>query len=287
MKEIVVLSGKGGAGKTSITAAMFALTPSALAVDADVDAADLALLVGGSRIHGEIHLGRQVAVLDPETCRSCGRCAKVCAFGAIVMEQGHPKVDPAACEGCGACVQSCSAQALRMQRIATGTWEHRATRWGRLVHARLFPGEENSGRFVAFLREEGRRTAKALGADWIWTDGPPGIGCAAISSLSGADKVLLVVAPGASGLHDAARVLELARQFGIPVDVVGNRSSRQDMLDVQELAQQAGAQFLGAIARDEAFVEAEFSGSPVLETAPPALQEQLRSLCETIRKSIS
>ena len=286
MKEIVVLSGKGGAGKTSITAAMFALTPNALAVDADVDAADLALLIGGSRIHGEIYLGRQVAVLAPESCRNCGRCAKVCAFGAIVMEQGLPKVDPAACEGCGACVQVCPTQVLRMQRIATGTWEHRATQWGRLVHARLFPGEENSGRFVAFLREEGRRTAKALGADWIWTDGPPGIGCAAISSLSGADKVLLVVAPGASGLHDAARVLELARQFGISVDVVGNRSSHEDAEDVQELARQAGARFLGAIPRDQAFVEAEFSAMPVLDLASPELRKRLGALCEEVKETM-
>lgn len=287
MKEIVVLSGKGGAGKTSITAAMFALTPNALAVDADVDAADLAMLLGGSSIHGDIHLGRQISELDPEVCRRCGQCLSACAFGAISMKQGLPQIDPLACEGCGACVQACRKNALRMRKIPIGTWEHRATRWGRLVHARLFPGEENSGRFVAFLREEGHRTAKALGADWIWTDGPPGIGCAAISSLSGADKVLLVVAPGASGIHDAARVLELARQFGIPVDVVGNRSSQQDALDVEELAHQAGARFLGAIPRDDAFVEAEFSGIPVFEAASPQLQKRLAELCEKTKEIAS
>ena len=285
MKEIVVLSGKGGAGKTSITAAMFALTPHSVAVDADVDAADLVLLLGGAVIQGDVHLGRRIAVVDKDRCNGCGRCVSKCNFEALSVENRKLAIDAISCEGCGVCELMCPRGAISMRKVSIGTWHHQATPWGRLLHARLLPGEENSGRFVAFLRQEGRKTAKALGADWIWTDGPPGIGCSAISSLSGADRVLLVVAPGESGRHDAARALELAGQFRIPVDVVGNRTPLEEEPLVAALAQAAGARFLGMIPRDEAFVEAEFDGRPVLERASPELRRQLETLCTKVKEA--
>jgi MinD superfamily P-loop ATPase len=282
MKEIVVLSGKGGAGKTSITAAMFALTPNSIAIDADVDAADLAMLVGSSTIRNHVHMGRTIAVVDPARCNGCGRCERKCNFGALSLENRKLVVDALSCEGCGVCELMCPRGAIRMQSVSIGTWQQAATPFGRLLHARLLPGEENSGKFVAFLRKEGRATAKALGADWIWTDGPPGIGCSAISSLSGADRVLLVVAPGESGRHDALRSLELAKQFRIPVDVVSNRGQGDDGSCVQAMAESAGARYLGAIPRDEAFVDAEFAGTPVLALASETLKEQLETLCKKV-----
>lgn len=282
MKEIVVLSGKGGAGKTSVTAAMFALTPNSLAVDADVDAADLALLTGASTIRHDVYMGRKIAVVDAARCNGCGRCERKCAFGALSIENRRLVIDALSCEGCGVCELMCPRGAIRMQPISIGSWKHAATPFGRLLHARLLPGEENSGKFVAFLRKEGRSTAKALGCDWIWTDGPPGIGCAAISSLSGADRVLLVVAPGESGLHDARRSLELANQFRIPVDVVSNRGKDEDAVAVEAMAASMGARFLGAIPRDEAFVEAEFAGKPVLSFASEDLKQQLETLCKKV-----
>lgn len=286
MKEIVVLSGKGGAGKTSLAASLFASTPRAVAVDADVDAADLELLLGGSRAVSEVWMGRRTARVDPQGCTGCGRCVPACAFGALsIGKERRVVVDESACEGCGVCAVTCRRGAISLEPLAAAVWHRNSTRWGRLFHARLSPGEENSGRLVAFLRRQARDAVLHLGGEWIWTDGPPGIGCAAISSLSGADRALVVVAPGESGHHDARRVLELAAKMRVPADVVGNRTAPGEEGRVEALAREFGARSLGCLPRDPAFVEAEFAGLPVVAMSGTEMVRDLAELAENVRRA--
>ncbi|ADU62956.1 MAG: ATP-binding protein [Pseudodesulfovibrio sp.] len=228
MREIVVISGKGGAGKTSITGAFAHVAENAIICDLDVDAPDLHLLLDPRhKVEHEFHSGNE-AVIDPEACIGCGQCAELCRFDAIAgPDCNHPgiayRVLPFRCEGCKVCVELCPAKAIAFPQRHCGQWYVSDTRFGTMVHAQLFPGEENSGRLVTLLKREARTIAQSQGIDLVLSDGAPGIGCPVISSLAGTDLAVLVTEPTPSGIHDLMRVAELCDGFKVKVGVIINK----------------------------------------------------------------
>ena len=223
MREIIIISGKGGTGKTSLTGVFAHLAHNKVICDLDVDAPDLHLLLNPTRErHEEFYSGHE-AKIDPEKCDGCGTCASLCQFGAIRETGAVFAVDPLRCEGCKVCVACCPAEAIDFPEKHCGQWYISATRFGPLVHAQLFPGEENSGRLVMVLKQQARELAQARGADLVLCDGAPGIGCPVISSLSGAHLAVAVTEPTPSGRHDLERVAELCGHFQIPLTVIINK----------------------------------------------------------------
>jgi MinD superfamily P-loop ATPase len=227
MREIVVISGKGGAGKTSITGAFAHLAQGAILCDLDVDAPDLHLLLDPRhRTKRHFHSGNE-AVIDPEACTACGQCAELCRFDAIAGPEngqgGAYRVLPFRCEGCKVCVELCPAKAIAFPERHCGEWYVSDTRFGIMVHAQLYPGEENSGRLVTLLKREARIIAEDNGLGLVLSDGAPGIGCPVISSLAGTDLAVLVTEPTPSGMHDLMRVAELCEGFRTKVAVIVNK----------------------------------------------------------------
>jgi len=219
-REVVIVSGKGGTGKTTIAACFAALAESKVLVDADVDAADLFILLKpGIRRQEEFRSGHK-ARLDPGLCTRCGQCVELCRAGAISVDF---RIDPVGCEGCAVCAHFCPAGAIEMRECLCGQWFVSDTVYGPFVHARLGAGEENSGKLVTLVRHEARIIAEERELDWIIVDGPPGIGCPVISSVTGASAVLIVTEPTVSGLHDMKRVAELAAHFRVPAAVCINK----------------------------------------------------------------
>ena len=287
MREVVIISGKGGTGKTSITAAfahLAALQGGAMLCDLDVDAPDLHLLLGPR--HDEEHEFRSgfEAAIDPEACVGCGQCMQLCRFGAIRAEDDAFRVDPLRCEGCKVCVRFCPAGAIRFEEKHCGQWYASSTRFGPMVHAQLFPGEENSGRLVALLKKEARQRAEALGLELVLCDGAPGIGCPVISSLSGAGQAVVVTEPTPSGRHDLERVADLCRHFRIPVAVIVNKFdlNLQNSADIEAYCQDQGHTVLGMLPHDEVVVRAMVQARCVTELPATAFSEALRSIWERI-----
>jgi len=219
MEEIVVLSGKGGTGKTSIVASFAALAENKVLADCDVDAADLHLLLSPVMSQENEFWSGAVAAIDREKCTECGLCEELCHFDAIA----DYVVDEVSCEGCGFCFNVCPAEAITMRDCMAGHWFVSESKYGQLVHARLGIAQENSGRLVALVRQNARALAEEQNRDFIITDGPPGIGCPVISSLSGASLALLVTEPTLSGMHDLQRVIGVCRHFGVPPLVCINK----------------------------------------------------------------
>jgi MinD superfamily P-loop ATPase len=220
MKELVVISGKGGTGKTTILASFAALAGRSVLADCDVDAPDLYLLLHPEVSHQEEFRAGQRAVIDQERCTRCGRCWEVCRFGAILPDY---RVEPLDCEGCGACRVVCPVEAVTLQERVAGDWFRGQTEYGPMVYARLRPAEENSGKLVVLVRREARAWAERDGIGLLLTDGPPGIGCPVIASLGNADLALVVTEPTPSGVHDLERALSLCRHFRVPAMVCVNK----------------------------------------------------------------
>jgi MinD superfamily P-loop ATPase len=212
MKELVVISGKGGTGKTSLTAAFANLSAETVLCDADVDAADLFLITEPDIRESYIFKSGHKADIVSDICSRCGLCRDLCRFSAIREDF---TVDPLSCEGCGVCVYFCPVKAISFSENTCGEWYISETRVGPMVHARLNIAEENSGKLVALVRKEARKLAEKRQAELILTDGPPGIGCPVIASIGGASAVLIVTEPTVSGLHDMSRVIDLARHFSV------------------------------------------------------------------------
>ena len=281
MKEIVVLSGKGGTGKTAVTSSFAALAKDAVLADADVDAANLGLVLDARPVEEERFEGGHVAVLDESLCDDCGLCLEKCRFGAI--DEG-PRIDPLACEGCGLCAAMCHAEAIRMEPRICGRVTVAETRHGTLVHARLDPGAENSGKLVTRVRQRAREIAEERGASLLLTDGPPGIGCPVIASIGGADLALIVAEAGVSGVHDLDRVLDLATHFRVPAAVAVNRwdLSPENAERIESRCAARGVPFAGRIPFDRNVVDAIVAGiPPVLGADGPAaraIRQPIQSL---------
>ena len=286
MKELVVISGKGGTGKTSLTASFAALAPNAAFADADVDAADLHLLLAPEVRRREEFRSGHAAAIRAANCVGCGRCAALCRFEAIVpaTRPGDGArtfaVDPGACEGCGVCVWNCPVQAIDFPEQVCGDWFVSGTRFGPLVHARLHPGAENSGKLVSLVREQARATAKQERRDLVLVDGPPGTGCPVIAALTGAAGVLIVTEPTVSGAHDLARVLELANHFKIPAAICINKwDLNPEQADgIEAAARTAGATPVGRVRYDRAATAAQRRGLTVVEAGPDSLADEIRAV---------
>ena len=220
MKELIVISGKGGTGKTSLIAAFASLAENKVLCDADVDAADLHLLMDPHISMRADFKSGHTANIDKSKCTECGLCLDLCQFSAISNEFKINHID---CEGCGVCVYFCPEKAIDFPENSCGEWFVSETRFGPLVHARLGIAEENSGKLVALVRQEARKLAEARGVNLILTDGPPGVGCPVIASMGGASGVLIVAEPSVSGVHDMERVVQLATHFNVPAMVCVNK----------------------------------------------------------------
>jgi MinD superfamily P-loop ATPase len=285
MKELVIISGKGGTGKTSLTASFGYLARDNVLSDCDVDAADLHILAQPDIRHEEEFFGGQKARIDLEKCSECGLCRESCRFGAISAEFA---VDPFSCEGCGVCFHVCPEEAVTMCESLNGHWFISDTRLGPMVHAALSPGEENSGKLVALVRNQARVLANTLGRSLIISDGAPGVGCPVISSVTGADHVVVVTEPSMSGLHDTQRAVELVRGFKIPVSVIINKwDINPDVAArVAEFCEQIEVPLLGRIPYDVAVVKAMVRRRTPVEDGQNAVEQSIRDIWETIESKI-
>lgn len=287
MREIVIISGKGGTGKTSLTAAFAALAENTILCDADVDAADLHLLMQPEIRQRNDFMGGSKAFIRPDTCTGCGVCLDLCRFGAIT---DRFQVDPIRCEGCGVCVDFCPVEAIDFPIQRCGEWYISATRFGPMVHARLGIAEENSGKLVSLVRKATRELAEERRSDLILTDGPPGIGCPVIAAIGGATVLVIVVEPTVSGLHDMDRVVELAAHFRIPGMVCVNKYDLNiEMTEaIEALAEQRNITLLGRIPFDPIFTHAMVAGKTIFEYSKQGLtQDRIRVTWEKIITSSS
>lgn len=263
MKELLVISGKGGTGKTTLVASFAQLASEAVLVDCDVDAPDLHLLLQPEVIQQGPFVGGRKPQVEAESCTRCGLCTELCRFGAI--EAGE--VDIVQCEGCGLCALGCPEGAVKMQDHLSGHWYISETAFGPMVHAQLEVGEENSGKLVAEVRKRAKALAEAEGKQLVLIDGPPGVGCPVISSLSGVDMALVVTEPTVAALHDLDRVLELCERFRVESLVCINRYdlNREKTAEVEEYCRRRGLRVIGRIPFDRAVIEALTQGKTPLE----------------------
>ena len=264
IREIVIVSGKGGTGKTSLAAAFAALAKNGILCDADVDAADLHLLMQPEVKERTDFMGGSKAVINPDLCTGCSTCRTLCRFDAI---SDRYEVDPIRCEGCGVCVDFCPEQAIDFPVQRCGEWYISATRFGPMVHARLGIAEENSGRLVSLVRKETRQLAEERGLDLILTDGPPGIGCPVIAAIGGATALVIVVEPTVSGIHDMERVVDLAAHFRVPGMVIVNKYDLNvEMTEtIEQLAVQRNLVVLGRVPFDPVFTRSMVQGQTLFE----------------------
>ena len=283
MKEIVVLSGKGGTGKTSIVASFAALARSKVLVDCDVDAADLHLLLQPAIKHTEEFWSGKTAFIDKRFCTRCEVCETVCRFEAI----RNFKVDPISCEGCGFCFHVCPEGTIKMRNNLAGHWFISDTRYGPLVHARLGIAQENSGKLVALVRQNARLIAEGEGYSHILSDGPPGIGCPVISSLSGADLALLVTEPTLSGMHDLERILGVCRHFGVPAMVCINKYdlNEENTCQIEEFCLEQGIEVISRLPFDNVVTEALVQGLPVVEYSEGRLTQEIEALWQRVSQN--
>src|SRR3989339_1381705 len=264
MKELVVISGKGGTGKTSILAAFAALATGKVLCDADVDAADLHLIMNPQvREHHDFESGH-TAIINQDKCTQCGLCRDLCRWNAI---SENFVVDPVACEGCGVCHYFCPEKAIDFPLSTCGEWFISDTRFGPMAHARLGIAEENSGKLVTLIRQQGKKLAEEKKLDLLLTDGPPGIGCPVIASLGGATAVLIVAEPTVSGRHDMERVAELAAFFKVPGMLCVNKFdlNPEQGRAIEDFAREKQILVLGRIPFDPVFTKAMVQGKTIFE----------------------
>jgi MinD superfamily P-loop ATPase len=276
MKEIVILSGKGGTGKTTIVGSFAALSKNKVMADCDVDAADLHLLLNPEEKQKNEFWSGQVACIDEDTCIECELCQKICRFDAIK----EFKVDPVSCEGCSFCSHVCPVEAITMKDSMSGYWFISDTKYGPLVHARLGIAQENSGKLVALVRQQAKQLAEETNRDYIISDGPPGIGCPVISSLSGVNMALLVTEPTLSGMHDLDRVLELCNHFGVPARVCINKYdlNEENTLQIEKRCLDQGIEIAGKVPFDNVVIESIVQGIPVVEYSDGRVTEEIKKM---------
>ena len=284
MKQITVISGKGGTGKTTLVASLATLVKKSVLADADVDAADLHLLLKPQVLRREPFFASKVAVIDPERCDGCQKCREVCRFGAIE----NLKVDPISCEGCGVCFHVCPQGAIALKDVQSGEWFVSQTRYGPMVHAKLGVAQENSGKLVTLVRKEACRIAQEGGYSLVLIDGPPGIGCPVIASLGGVDAALAVTEPSLSGIHDLKRVLEVCRHFRVPAWVCVNKAdiNLENTEKIKEFCQEEGAPVIGEIPFDPIVTKAMVYESTVIEYTGGKVSNEIKKLWMRLERSL-
>jgi len=291
MKELVVISGKGGTGKTSIVAAFAALAQDKVIVDCDVDAADLHLVMAPEIRHREEFCSSKQAMIDPDKCAACGQCEQVCQFDAIHLDGPRThmvaktyRVDPVACEGCSVCVRFCPTDAILFGDVVSGEWFISDTRHGPMVHAKLGVAAENSGKLVTLVRNKAREIAEENKLNLIIADGSPGIGCPVIASIAGASLVLVVTEPTLSGLHDLERVCELTAHFGAKTAVCVNKWDLNPEITgrIEQGAKTRNVPVLGRVRYDAAVTNAQIGGFSVVEIDGGPAAEDVRALWQRV-----
>ncbi|MDD2703207.1 MAG: P-loop NTPase [Candidatus Omnitrophica bacterium] len=281
MKQIAVISGKGGTGKTVVTGSLAFLAKNKVMVDCDVDAADLHLLLHPEVKERHEFKSGQTAVIDGKLCRKCGKCLSVCRFEAIKPDFS---IEPFSCEGCALCGRICHCEAIRMEENTAGEWFISDTKYGPFVHAKLAIAEENSGKLVSKIRQVAQELAQKQALDYVIIDGPPGIGCPVIASLSGVDCALVVTEPTLSGLHDARRVMEVAGHFKIPVKLAVNKYDLNPAMTgkIESFCREQNVPVIGKIAFDKTVVKALVEGKTIVEYAQCAAADEIRKMWDTL-----
>jgi MinD superfamily P-loop ATPase len=270
MKQIVIISGKGGTGKTSLSAALATMGEPLTVADCDVDAANLHLLLQPSDQYRQSFSTGAKAVIDQQLCTQCGACMDACRFDAIRYQDDRYTISETSCDGCRLCIRICPADAISMIESNGSYWTTGTFRNGWMVHARLAPGEENSGKLVNVVREQSRLLSEERGMETILIDGPPGTGCPAISAMSGVDLALLITEPSHSGFHDLKRVKQLTDGFGIPSVVVINKYDLNEQVsdEIGAWCRSEHLPLIGRIPFEPAVVEAMLQCRTVVEWAP-------------------
>jgi MinD superfamily P-loop ATPase len=295
-KEITIISGKGGTGKTTLTASFAILAGNSVLADNDVDAADLHLLLTPKIREAHSFVSGRKAKIDAGKCIGCGKCASACHFNAIWFDgKGNDivgqtyRIDQFACEGCGFCPLVCPVDAISVEKTVTGQWFVSSTACGPMVHARLGIAEENSGRLVAQVRGRAAELAEKLRLELILGDGPPGTGCPVIASVSGADLVLIVTEPTVSGVHDMERVLELAAHFRVPAFVIINKAdlNAEQAERIVRIAEQRKSRVIGRIPFDRSVNDALMAGKTVVDYGEGSAAEAIRNIWEEVQRALN
>ena len=291
MRQLVILSGKGGTGKTTVAAALAHLASQELPVvlaDADVDAANLELVLDPVKLEEHDFMSGQVAVVDIEKCTACGICADVCRFDAVIPGDEAYRVDSLACEGCASCFFQCPEEAIRMEEQQAGLWFRSDTRFGPLYHAHLFAAQENSGKLVTLVKQQARLRGLDTGAALVVVDGPPGIGCPVISASAGMDLALHVVEPTVSGVHDLERIMGTTDHFGVPSLVAINKADLNPARagEIAAFCAGRGVEVVGRIPYDDVVTEAMVQGQPVTDYTDGPVTEALQRMWSRVRDLI-
>lgn len=291
MYELVVASGKGGTGKTSLVGAFAELAGSAVLVDCDVDAANLHLIVPHQVLEQHDFSSSSRAAIDMDRCVACALCMDSCRFDAIsMMEDSETRwrtrfeVDPSACEGCGLCARLCQAQAIDLKKVISGEWFLSHWEGGPFLHARLGIAQSNSGRLVTMLRQQARKVAEEGGHDLVIIDGPPGIGCPVIASLTDASYLLVVTEPSVSAIHDMERLADLAEHFRVRTGVCINKCdiSEEISLRLEDVAARRGLTIHGCIPYDPAFTKAQVQGHSYVRIASAESVGRIEEIWQSI-----
>jgi MinD superfamily P-loop ATPase len=296
MKELVIISGKGGTGKTSVTASFAALADKPIIADCDVDAPDLHLILDPQIKERYPFSGGKIAEVISEQCNNCGLCQQHCRYNAVTPTGPANRqysrtwyVDPLACEGCGVCAEFCPNHAIEMKDAVNGEWYKSQCRFGSMVHARLGVAQENSGKLVTLVRRQARHWAEQQEADLIICDGPPGIGCPVIATINGADFVLLVSEPSLSGVHDLQRALNLVRHFQRPAMLVVNKFDLNPEVtrQMERKAHEQEVTVAGRIPYDPVMVEAQMEGKCIAEYKDSPARHAVCDIWETVQKAVN
>jgi MinD superfamily P-loop ATPase len=285
MKQLVIISGKGGTGKTIISAAIATLSKNKVMADCDVDAANLYLLLQPEIQEKHSFSGGKKAFIDSEKCTQCQECIDVCRFDAIEeKDEEGIVIDPISCEGCGVCSHICPVDAIKMEEAFSGNWYVSKTKYGPFVHAKLGIGEENSGKLVSEVRKKAKEIAEENDMDFIIIDGPPGIGCPVISSLSGTDLALVVTEPSLSGIHDMERVVRMAAHFNTKTACCINKFdiNLENSSRIGSWCEENGVPLLGKIPFDEKVTESMVQGIPLTEYAENSSSQEIKYLWEKL-----
>jgi MinD superfamily P-loop ATPase len=285
MKEIVIISGKGGTGKTTLTASLAALWDNIIIADCDVDAADLHLLLNPEIKEKNDFYSGLLPVINQEICTECGKCIEVCQFNAI---DKNYKINEINCEGCGVCKHFCPPDAITFQDRLCGEWYISGTRFGPMVHARLGVAQENSGKLVTLIKKKARALAEKYHRDFVLIDGSPGIGCPVISSIGGAALVVIIVEPTISGIHDMDRVIKLIQHFKIPAGIVINKNDLNNEMsnNIEAKAKQNKFNLFGKIHYDPVVTRAMVEGKTVIEYSDNSITGEIKNIYNKIKREI-
>jgi MinD superfamily P-loop ATPase len=286
LKQVTVLSGKGGTGKTTLVASFATLAKNIIVTDCDVDAPDLHLLLNPEILQTQEFKGSKLAVMDKTKCIQCGECEESCRFNAIK----NLVIDPVVCEGCGVCAYVCPAEAIKLKERISGYAFVSKTKYGPMSHARLNPGEENSGKLVALVRHNAKQIAERENLDLILNDGPPGIGCPVIASVTGVDLGLVITEPTLSGIHDMERALGLLNHFRIPSLVCINKYdiNKENTETITKFCAKNGIEVAGNISFDSLVTEAMVAGKSVVEYEPRStVSKEIEEVWERVLKFLN